>query len=269
MGELSGELRGGLKVQARIVGASRGARWLGEGWRLFRAAPLGWLALVFAYWLIMTIVSLVPYAGIAAAAVLVPAFSVGFMAAARAAERGARPELVLLFEGLRHAPRPQLVLGVAYFLCLGAVLAASALADGGALAGWMLTGRRPDEETLQSGDFLAAMAAAALLYAPVMMMFWFAPPLAAWHATAPAKALFFSAAACLMNWRAFIAYGAVAALVTLVAPLLVLSGLMLASGGALRAPAMALVFPLLLLLLPSLFASFYVSYRDIFGVERQ
>ena len=72
-----------------------------------------------------------------------------------------------------------------------------------------------------------------------------------------------------MNWRAFLAYGAVAALVTLMLPFLVLSGLMLASGGALRGPAMSLVFPLLILLLPSLFASFYVSYRDVFGVERQ
>jgi hypothetical protein len=255
-------------MQARIVAAGRGARWLGEGWQLFRAAPLGWLALVFAYWLIMTMVSLVPYAGIAAAAVLVPAFSVGFMAAARAAERGGPVELALLFEGLRNAPRPQLLLGVAYLGCLVLVLAGTALADGGALALWMLTGRRPDEETLHSGDFLAAMAAAALLYAPVMMMFWFSPPLAAWHSTAPAKALFFSAAACLMNWRAFIAYAAVAAFVTLVVPFVLLFAVVLVSGGALQAPAMSLVFPLLILLLPTLFASFYVSYRDIFAVER-
>lgn len=256
-------------MQARIVGAARGARWLGEGWRLFRAAPLAWLALVFAYWIIMTVVSLVPYAGIAAACVLVPAFSVGFMALARAAERGARLELGLLFDGFRQSPGPQLALGVAYFLCLGAVLAATMLADGGALAHWMLLGRRPDDAALQSGDFLTAMAAAGVLYLPVMMMFWFAPPLVAWHSTAPAKALFFSAAACLMNWRAFIAYGAVTALLTLVLPLVALSGLMLASGGALRTPVMSLVFPLLILLLPTLFASFYVSYRDVFGVERE
>jgi hypothetical protein len=31
---------------------------------------------------------------------------------------------------------------------------------------------------------------------------------------------------------------------------------------------MSLVFPLLILLLPTLFASFYVSYRDVFGTER-
>ena len=71
-------------MQARIVGAARGARWLGDGWRLFRGAPLGWLAAVFAYWILMTLISFVPLAGMAAAAVLVPAFSVGFLAIARA-----------------------------------------------------------------------------------------------------------------------------------------------------------------------------------------
>ena len=255
-------------MQARIVRARRGARWLGEGWQLFRAAPLGWLALVFGYWIVMTIISLVPFAGSVAAAILVPAFSIGFMAAARAAERGERLELGLLFYGLRHDARRQLVLGVAYFACLALVLAASAIADGGALVRWMLTGLRPQDEALQSGDFVGAMATAVLAYAPVMLMFWFAPPLAAWHATAPAKALFFSIAACLMNWRAFLAYGAVAAAATLAVPFLLLSGLLLASGGALPVPAMSLVFPLLILLLPTLFASFYASYRDVFGDEK-
>jgi hypothetical protein len=132
----------------------------------------------------------------------------------------------------------------------------------------MMTGRRPEDEVLQSSEFLAAMALAALLYVPVMMMFWFAPTLSAWHAAVPVKALFFSFAACLMNWRAFAAYGAVAALVTLVLPLLALFGLVLVSGGTLRVPAVALVFPLLILLLPTLLASFYASYRDVFGPER-
>ena len=256
-------------MQARIVGAGRGARWLGEGWQLFRAAPLGWLVMVFVYWMLMTVASLVPYVGIALASVLVPAFSVGFMALARAAERGARIEFSLLFDGFRQALRPQLILGVAYFLSLAVVLAATTLADDGALARWMLLGRRPGDEALQSGDLLSAMAAAAMLYLPVMLMFWFAPALVAWHSAGAAKALFFSIAACLMNWRAFAAYGAVTALVTLVLPFIALSGLMLASGGTLRAPVMSLVFPLLILMLPTLFASFYASYRDVFGVAPQ
>jgi hypothetical protein len=102
------------------------------------------------------------------------------------------------------------------------------------------------------------------LYAPVLMMFWFAPPLAAWHGIAPIKALFFSFFACLLNWRPFLAYGAVSALFALALPLLLLFVLMLAS---FKIAAMSLVFPLLLVLLPTLFASFYASYRDIFGGE--
>lgn len=251
-------------MQPRIVQTARGAWWLAEGWRLFSAAPLGWIAMVFAYWLLMTLVSILPIVGVAAASILVPAFSVGFMAAARAAARKGPVELALLFDGFRHHLRSQLILGVAYFASLALILAATTLADEGALASWMLSGSRPDDEILRSDAFLAALAAAAVLYTPVMMMFWFAPPLAAWHGTGPAKALFFSFFACLMNWRAFLAYGAVTAMVVLVLPLAVVSVVALAS---LSVPAMSLVFPLLIVLLPTLFASFYASYRDVFGAE--
>jgi hypothetical protein len=64
-----------------------------------------------------------------------------------------------------------------------------------------------------------------------------------------------------MNWRAFLAYGAVTAVVALALPLAVVSVVALASLGV---PAMSLVFPLLIVLLPTLFASFYASYRDVF-----
>jgi hypothetical protein len=251
-------------THARIVQTGTGPRWLADGWRMFRAAPLGWIAMVFAYWLIMTFVSIVPLIGVAAASILVPAFSVGFMAAARAADRRAPVELALLFDGFRHHLRSQIVLGVIYFACLCLVLAATALADDGALAGWMLAGSRPDDEAMRSDAFIGALACAGLLYTPVLMMFWFAPPLAAWHAIAPAKSLFFSFFACLMNWRAFLAYGAVTALLALALPLAVLSAVVLAS---LKVAAVSLVFPLLIVLLPTLFASFYASYRDVFAVD--
>lgn len=253
-------------MQARIVSYGRGARWLGEGWLLFRVAPLAWLALVFAYWLLMTFVSLLPAVGVAAASILVPPLSVGFMAASRGAERARAVELGQLFAGFRERPAAQLALGAVYLACLAALLAATALADEGALARWMFTGQRPEAEVLQSEGFVGALLAAVALYLPVMMLFWFAPLLVAWHGLAPAKALFFSFFACLMNWRAFLAYGAVTSLLTLALPFLALSAVLLASGGALRLSAMSLVLPLLLLLLPTLLASFYASYRDVFGM---
>src|SRR4051812_17769205 len=253
-------------MQARIVDATRGVRWLGEGWRLFRAAPLGWLAAVFGYWLLMSVVSLVPVIGPAVAAILVPAFSVGFMALARAAGRKAPLEVSLLFDGFRHDVRPQIALGVLYLVCLVVMLGASTLVDDGALAQWLLTGRRPGEDVLQSPAFVGALLATATLYMPVMLAFWFAPPLAAWHSTGALKALFFSFAASMLNWRAFLGYGAVTALITLVIPFLAVAALAIFAEGS-QLPLAGFMLPLMILLLPTLFASFYVSYRDVFGYD--
>lgn len=250
-------------MQARIVAAARGARWLGEGWRLFRAAPLGWIALVFTYMLITNILALLPFVGVVAALMLTPPFSVGFMASARAVSRGARPEIGMLFDGFRHDLRAQIALGLVYLVCGLLVFAATTLADEQGMLRSILAGQRPSEDS-QVGDLAQPLAVLVLLYLPVMMMFWFSPPLAAWHSTGAAKALFFSFFACVMNWRAFTAYGAVVAVALFGLLFLVLSLAARVSGGL---PAMAFVFPLLLVMLPTLFASFYVSYRDVFGAD--
>lgn len=254
-----------MTTQAQIVPAGHGFGWLAQGWRLFRVAPLAWLLLVFSYWFLMTFVSVLPVIGVAAASILVPPFAVGFMAASRAAERGGPVSVGLLFEGFRQRVYVQLTLGGIYLLSLVLLLAATALADGGALARWMLAGEAPDPAVVRSGDFVTALALAAALYVPVMLGFWFAPVLAAWHALAAPKALFFSLFACWMNWRAFLAYGLAAAVLTLVLPFVALSAIALLVQDVGRASVMSLVFPFVILLLPTLFASFYASYRDIFG----
>lgn len=251
-------------MQARIVPAARGARWLAEGWRCFRAAPLGWLALVFAYLLLTQIMALVPVVGSAAAAALVPAFSVGLMAAARATAAGAKLELGVLFDGFRHGLRGQLVLGAVYLACILLVVGLSALADHEGEVRAVLSGKRAPEE-LEPAQIFGPLAAFGLAYAPVMMMFWFAPLLAAWHGAGAAKALFYSFFACLMNWRAFLAYGAVTAAVMVALPFVLISVVVLASSGAHRLQAGSLMIPLLLVMLPTLFASFYASYQDVFG----
>ncbi|MGH8676132.1 MAG: BPSS1780 family membrane protein [Burkholderiales bacterium] len=254
-------------MSARVVSFARGARWVAEGWRLFRVSPALWLALVFAYWMIMTTVSLVPVVGLAAATLLIPAFSVGFMAASRSCERRGKLEIILLFEGFRSGPGAQLVLGCIYLALLAMLVGATTIADGGSLARWMTTGRRPDEQALQSEDLFAALLVAGGLYLPIMMLFWFAPVLAAWHAMGPLQALFYSFFASLLNWRAFLGYGVFATLVTVVIPFLVLGALLLASGGRLKFNVMTVIFPLLIFLLPTLVASFYASYRDVFPAD--
>src|ERR1700752_5375508 len=100
------------------------------------------------------------------------------------------------------------------------------------------------------------------------MMFWFSPPLAAWHATGAPRALFFSFVACLLNWRAFLAYGASVVVMMVAVPGLVLLALRVILPLDLMMAAVSLVFPFLVLMLPTLFASFYASYRDVFGPSR-
>ena len=251
-------------MQARLVSAAKGARWLVDGWRIFRTSPLAWLTIVFAYVLLTNALAVLPVVGVPAALVLVPPLSFGLMVAARAAEGGARVEVGMLFAGLRAGVRPQLLLGVAYMACSLGVYAAMLLADQAGAMRLMLSGEAKPED-LDVADLVLPLAVAAAAYTPVMMAFWFAPALAGWQGMGAAKAAFFSFAACVINWRPFLAYGAAATLVLVAAPFVLLTLLLLASGGALRLTAMGLVFPLLLVMLPTLFASFYASYRDVFG----
>jgi hypothetical protein len=251
-------------MQARIVPAASGVRWLVEGWHLFRAAPLGWPAVVFLYLLLTQMLALMPIIGFGAL-LLVPTFTVGLLAAARALSRGGALEVRLLFDGFRkELLRPQLALGVIYLLCTILIVAGVRLTDADGTLRSVLAGGRKAEE-VQFGDVFPPLAVFALIYTPVSMMFWFAPQLAAWHTTGVVKALFFSFAACLMNWRAFVCYVAAIALAAVVAMLLL--GMVGLAGGGSATAAAYLAVTILLVLLPVVYASIYASYREVFGVE--
>lgn len=253
-------------MQARIVSVAGGARWLVDGWGIFRRAMLGWLALVAAYLLLTNLVAYVPVIGIFAALVIVPPLSVGLMAGARAASHGATPEFSMLFDGFRGNARTQVTLGVVYMVSSVVVFLAMAAADEGGQLRAMLSGKLKPEE-LAIGQILPPLLVAAVLYTPVMMAFWFAPPLAAWHSLGAAKSLFFSFYACMVNWRAFLGYGALAALLMVVLPFVALTVLVVITGGAVGLSIMGLLAALLIVLLPTLLASFYASYRDVFAQQ--
>jgi hypothetical protein len=212
------------------------------------------MAVVFAYLVFVMLAWSIPVAGVAAAAVLTPSFSVSFMAVARAASRGAPIELPLVLEGFKLGLRPQLALGVVYGICLGVIFAVASLTLN------LAPGSREAVGDPQGGA--ADLGLLLLMYAPVMMMFWFAPTLAAWHTAGVAKALFFSFLAFLMNWRAFLAYGALTAVAifALTAAVLLLARLV-----SPELPPASLALPMFVAIFPTLSGSYYASYRDIFG----
>jgi hypothetical protein len=157
------------------------------------------------------------------------------------------------------------VLGAVYLVLVALVFTTLSLADDGALRA-LLSTKREREPAPEIGALLAPLALAGGLYAPVMMMFWFAPVLVAWHSAGPAKALFYSFFACLLNWRAFLAYGAVTLLIMIAVPLAALS-LPLLLLGAERAQMAPLVLPILILMLPTLL-QLLRQLSDVFGGEQ-
>lgn len=252
-----------------VVPGSHGMRWLARGWLLFSASPFLWITMIFAYWLLVGFLGLLPYVGSAVAVGLIPVFSVSFMAMCRALEQGRPLEPTLLFAGFRANLPALLVLGAIYLAAGAAILAASAAIDGGHLLRWMVWGVAVPTDAIADTSVLRAALAALALYLPVLAAFWFAPVLAAWHAMAAPKALFYSFFAAVANWRAFLVYGmAVAAVGTLVPGVAVaFVGAALQTSAAWKAVVPAFVLMFFVALMPTLFASFYASYRDVFPPE--
>lgn len=256
-------------MNARVVTPVHGARWLAAGWRMFRVSPLGWLALVFAYLMATMLMSVFPLVGPAAVSLLVPAFSVGFMAASRAAAHGQPVELPMLFAGFRERLPAQLVLGCVYSAGFAAALAGSALFDDGALLGVVFASARVQEAGGPGDDLFLGVLASALIYLPTLMMLWFAPVLVAWHALNPVQAVFYSLVAFWLNRLAFITYALVLGLVLFVSMGSAVLMATLVPGDPAAFNPRALVFPLALIILPTLFASYYASYRDVFGAPEE
>lgn len=255
-------------MQANKLPMSAGWRWVLDGAALFRRNPIGLWPVVAGYWLTLGVASAVPLLGLILAAMLIPPLSVGAMTACRELAAGRGATLLTLFVAFRPAasdyrPLQRLfALGAIHFLLTLAILGIASLFDGGTLFG-IVTGKIAFSEAVQQPGVQAAANIAAVLSAPLTMAFWFAPVLVAWHELSIGKALFFSLVACWRNWKAFLSYGIALVLAVLVVAML-LGQLALALGTPQAiGPLLTMVF--LLVLAPVLFATFYISYRDVFA----
>lgn len=245
--------------------AARGLRWVVEAFVIFRVAPLRQLLLGLLFLFVVTVVVALPVIGFAAIWLLFPALVVGPHAISRIAARGTKPGPELLISGFRQNLPAQLRLGVFFLGAMLLVLAASALADDGRFAQAMVGRIRLDVADLQDPGLQRAMLIGAVSQTVLLGVLWYAPLLAAWEGISATKAVFFSVAATLINWRALLAYGAAVMLLFATVLLLALGGAMLLGGGA--GQANSALFAVVWTLLPVWFASSYLSYRDLFGTE--
>lgn len=223
--------------------------------------------LVVAYWFTVLFLNIVPVIGVLLASLAIPGLSVGLMQAARNVERGQPVGIQTLYGSLRDNARTLIALGALYLCCTLGALALSSLVDGGALLKFMLSNSRAERAMVEDADFTLSALFIMLLMAPVLMAWWFAPVLAAWHRLGVGKALFFSFIACWMNWRPFLVYGLGLLIVAGILPGVLLGILLLVMPGAANLVTALVTMPMVLVIAPTIFASFYASYRDIFGIS--
>lgn len=252
-------------MRVNVVPARRGWAWAVDGLRVFWRQPVGMSGVFFLFMLSMSVVALVPVLGTLLAVTLMPAATVGMMAASREVVAGRFPRPTLLLTALRQGPdatRAMLTLGALYTAAIGVVLGATVLVDGGQFAKLYVVGGNLSVELLQSESFQRATLVAMALYAPVSMVFWFAPALVHWHRVPPVKSLFFSWVACYRNMSAFVVFALGWAVIGSV-PGLALTTLTAVTGAAALGPLLAL--PAMLMVAAMFFTSIDGTFRDVLG----
>jgi len=251
-------------MKLNVVPAKTGSEWVRQGIRTFWKQPIALSGLFFMFMAIMSVSSLVPVVGSFAALALLPAATLGLMAATREVDLGKFPMPIILAAGFRvgkERKRDMLVLGVLYACGFIGVMGLSALVDGGDFAKLYLVGGALDTDTLMKPEFQNAMWLSLLLYIPLSAVFWHAPALVHWHGVPAIKSLFFSTVACLSNWRAFLVFALMWSFIFLSTALV----LMLVSGlmGDASFASLAML-PAMLMLAAMFFCSSYFSFRDCF-----
>jgi hypothetical protein len=220
------------------------------GIRTFIKQPLALAGLFFLYMTAVIAVAQVPHLGAIIGGLLVPAATLGLMAATEEAAKGRFPMpsvLLSAFRAGRQRARAMLLLGAIY---TAGSMVATRLA--------MLTAGDPPAA---EGEVDLTAVVALALHTPLFLLFWHAPALVHWHGVAPLKSLFFSLVACIRNFGAFAVYGLGWIMVFLsVGTVFALLGAMI--GGP--AMAKAMMMPVALLMAAMFSTSIYFTFRDSF-----
>lgn len=254
-------------MKLNSVPSATGLQWVKQGARTFFKQPLALASLCFMLIAGSQLLAIIPLIGSLAALALLPAGTLGLMAAAAQAEQGVFPlpsTLITAFRSGAQKGRNMLILGGLYAAGFFLVVLITTAIDGGKLAQAYFLGGELSKETLTNPDFQLAAMTFSALYLPLSFAFWHAPALVHWHDVSPVKSLFFSFMACRSNFWAMVVFGLswVGMLMGSLVGIAVLADLL----GS-KALANFVVLPVVLMALTILFSSFYFTYRDSFTVE--
>ena len=251
-------------MKLNIVAPRTGLAWVKLGFKTFLQQPLAMSGLFFMFMALLSLASMLPFIGAALALALLPAATLGLMAATKEASKGNFPMpsiLISAFRAGRQRLKSMAVLGAIYAVGFLAIMAVTSLIDGGQFAKLYLVGGKITEELVLKSEFQAAMWVTLALYVPLSLMFWHAPALVHWQGMPPVKSLFFSFMACYKNFGAMTIYS-LAWIGIFVLTMLALTLL----AAVLGSPGLAnlALFPIALILFAMFFTSIYFTYADSF-----
>ena len=251
-------------MKLHIVPPRTGITWVKLGFKTFLQQPLAMSGLFFMFMALLSIASLLPFIGAAVALALLPAATLGLMAATQEATKGKFPMPLILISAFRAGKQrlnAMLILGALYAAGFLAIMAVVSLIDGGQFAKLYLVGGKITEQMVMQTEFQIAMWVTMAFYLPLSLTFWHAPALVHWYGMSPVKSLFFSFMACYKNFGAFTVYGFAWMGIFM---LTVLAVTVLAA--LLGSPAFAGVamFPIALVIFAMFFTSIYFTFRDSF-----
>ena len=256
-------------MKLQLVPMRTGFAWVKLGMRTFFRQPLALSGLFFMFMAVMSVAGSIPVIGLSLALALLPACTLGLMAASKEAATGKFPMPTVFlsaFRAGRQQLRAMLVLGLLYSVGFWVVMGVTTLFDSGNFATRYLAGQMPTMEMAQDPATQNAMLAFLLMQLPLSLMFWHAPALVHWHQVPPVKSVFFSLVACLRNFWAFTLFGLVWMSILMFAILVVSL-----FAGLIGSPEVAgvVLLPAAMLVAAMFFTSTYFSFRDCFDASTE
>ena len=236
--------------EARVVEAGRGWAWWPEAWALFTKSALLWVALGVILIVGFGVISMVPFIGTVATALLMPVFIGSWLLAARKVEGGGALEVADLFtcfKGDRFTPL--LVIGALLLAAIVVIGLVAGVLGAGAMFGMMGGGgaREPMGAGVMAvaGAGFAALLVVLLICMVISMALWFAPALVVFRNVPPVDALRASTLTVLKNWLPCLVFGLIYFVAAIVA---------------------SIPFGLgWIVLAPVLLLTMYTSYQDVYG----
>lgn len=233
-------------MEIRQVSAIHGWYWIAQGFQMFRKAPMIWMLICFIPFLIVVTLSLlIPMAGPLIFMLIAPVFLAGIMVACRDQEQGRQIEVSHLFIGFKTRTAPLITVGGIFLVGLVIIYSVFLSTGGSDLIAMLERGKRYDSSEIGgiSSNILTSFLMVILLQIPLLMAFIFSPVLIILHNFSPVNAMKKSFQACIRNIIPFFVYNIILNLLSIIVLLVPYIGLVILS--------------------PVLFASIYVSYKEI------